>query len=64
MIAIFMLFTVVIDKKAGPFFNIRTEEGLTVSQHLKANELGVWKPKVAEKLMIITHIAAYLANLC
>ncbi|MEJ6079735.1 hypothetical protein MT391_14520 [Vibrio sp. 1-Bac 57] len=58
-----MLFTVIIDKKAGPFFNIRTEEGLSVSQHLKANNLGVWKPKVAEKLMRITHIAAYLTNL-
>jgi hypothetical protein len=58
-----MLFTVIIDKKAGPFFDIRTENGLTVSQHLKANNLGTWKPKVAEKLMRITHIAAYLTNL-
>ncbi|HCE3689644.1 TPA: hypothetical protein NG663_004580 [Vibrio parahaemolyticus] len=58
-----LLFTVIIDKKVGKFFNINTEQGASITQVLEAEGLGVWKPKVAEKLLRITHTAAYLAGL-
>ncbi|WP_345841381.1 hypothetical protein [Shewanella algae] len=58
-----LLFTVVVDKKVGDFFNPDPSNPKAVVQQLEQAGLGVWKPKVAEKLLRITHIAAYLAGL-
>ncbi|ELV8755246.1 hypothetical protein QNE93_004161 [Vibrio vulnificus] len=57
------LFTVIVDKKVGAFFNPEPSNPKAVVQQLEQAGLGVWKPKVAEKLLRITHIAAYLAGL-
>jgi hypothetical protein len=58
------LLTVVVEKSAGSIFGINrkaTHEFITKT--LSENGFGTWKPKVAEKILRITHFAAYLVAL-
>jgi hypothetical protein len=58
------LFTVIIDKKIVSLFNTNDREGLTnVAGILKKEGLGDWKPAVAEKLLRVVHISAFLTAL-
>lgn len=58
------LLTVVVEKSAGSIFG--TDRKAThefITKTLSENGFGTWKPEVAEKILRITHFAAYLVAL-
>ncbi len=58
------LLTVVVEKSAGSLFG--TDRKAThefITRTLAENGFGTWKPDVAEKILRITHFAAYLVAL-
>ena len=66
-----LLFTVVIDKDVGRFFeggmsldDLKENNSITgLTDFLKKHNYGEWKPRVAEELLRIVSIASYLAYL-
>lgn len=59
-----LVFNVIVEKSAASVFgNINTNEGSSLVDLLSASGLGTWKPKVAENLLRITHIAGFLTAL-
>lgn len=58
------LLTVVVEKSAGSIFGTdRKETQKFITRTLVENGFGTWKPDVAEKILRITHFAAYLVAL-
>jgi hypothetical protein len=55
------LCSVVVDKKLTTLFG--SPEDSTLSELLRAEGLGNWKPQVAEKLLRVVHLTAFLAAL-
>jgi NTP pyrophosphatase (non-canonical NTP hydrolase) len=57
-----LLCTVIIEKGAASLVGHKTETG-EILEALKKNDVGEWKPAVAEKLLRVCHVSAYLVAL-
>jgi hypothetical protein len=57
------LLTVVVEKAAGPLFAVQGKTKEELTQLLSDQGFGSWKPAVAEKVLRVTHLAAYLIAL-
>jgi len=63
MCVIGLLYTVVVEKEIVTFFDNEDKSSEEMLNTLKENGFGEWKPKVAEKLARVVHIASYLVSL-
>ncbi|MBN2443078.1 MAG: hypothetical protein JXJ04_17090 [Spirochaetales bacterium] len=58
-----LLLNIIIDKNCGSFFSITNKVDKEIIELLKSENLGSWKPKIAEKLLRVIHISSYLIAL-
>lgn len=58
-----LLFTLIVSKNVSTLFGKKESDTLELVKILQKNDLGKWRPKVAEKLLRITHLTAYLIGL-
>jgi hypothetical protein len=58
-----ILVTIIVDKRITTFFSTQENNLRELSEFLEKEELGSWKPAVAEKLFRIVHIISYFIGL-